>query len=76
MPESLQHLLLLREVLDSIFNFYRVDAVVCFVVIAPWLQLYHGGDMTYEMRRRKPEITHLPTQGIFYPQNVMRGTGL
>ena len=28
-------------------------------------QLYHGGDMIYEMTRRKSEATLLQTQGIF-----------
>ena len=28
-------------------------------------QLYHGGDIMYEMRRIKPEPTLLPAQGIF-----------
>ena len=28
-------------------------------------QLYHGNDMMYEMRRRKPEPTILLTPGIF-----------
>ena len=27
--------------------------------------IYCGGDMMYEMRRRNPEFTSLPTQGIF-----------
>ena len=36
--------------------------VCCYVM--PF-QLYLGGDMMYEMSRRKPEPTHLPTQAIF-----------
>ena len=42
---------------------------VCFVclmlfyALARVFQLYHGGDMIYEMKRRKPEPTLLPTQG-------------
>ena len=36
-----------------------------FYAIATILQLYHGSDMIYKMRRRKPEPTLLPTQGIF-----------
>ena len=28
-------------------------------------QLYHGGDMTYEMMRRKHELILLSTQGVF-----------
>ena len=27
--------------------------------------LFHGGDVMYEMTRKKPEATHLPTEGIF-----------
>ena len=37
-----------------------------FYAIAILFLLYHGSDMTYEMRRRKPEPTLLPTQLIFY----------
>ena len=36
-----------------------------FYAIAAVFQLYHGGDMIYKMRRRKPGPTLLPTQGIF-----------
>ena len=36
--------------------FYTIERVV---------QLYHGGDMMPEMRRRKPEPTLLPTERIF-----------
>ena len=35
--------------------------------------IYHGGDMIkkYEMRRRKPEPTLLPTEGIFnFPHHI------
>ena len=39
--------------------------LVLFYVIATVFQLYHGSDMIYEMRRRKPEWTLLPTQEIF-----------
>ena len=35
------------------------------IFAATVFQLYHGGDMMYEMKRRKPEPTLLPTQGIF-----------
>ena len=40
---------------------------VCLLVyaITTVFQLYHGDDMMYEMRRRKPKPTSLPTQGIF-----------
>ena len=36
-----------------------------FYTIAAVFQLYHGDDMMYEMRRKKPELTLLQTQGIF-----------
>ena len=52
---------------------------VCLLVyaIATVFQLYHGSDMMYAMRKRKPEPTLLPTQGIFnVPQHGMRGTSL
>ena len=35
---------------------------VLFATIATVFQLYHGGDMMYEMRRRKPAPTLLLTQ--------------
>ena len=39
---------------------------VCLLyAIATMFQLYHGGDIMYEMRRRKPESTLLQTQRIF-----------
>ena len=46
----------------------HLDTDVLFVVVlalATLFQLYHGGDMMYEMGRRKPKLTLLPTQGIF-----------
>ena len=42
--------------------------IVCLFLlygIATVFQLYHGSNMSYEMRRRKPEPTLLTTQGIF-----------
>ena len=36
-----------------------------FHTIATVFQLYNGGDMMHEMRRKKPEPTLLPTKGIF-----------
>ena len=52
--------------------------------IAMLFQLYHDGDMIYEVRRRKLEPTVLLHQGIFTPpphthaphRHGMRGTGL
>ena len=47
-----------------------IDAIwfVCLLlldVIATVFQLYHGGVIMFEMRRRKPKPTFLPTQGLF-----------
>ena len=42
--------------------------IVCLLLLygtATLFQLCHGSSMMYEMRRRKPETTFLPTQGIF-----------
>ena len=36
-----------------------------FYTVAIVFQLYHGSDMMYEMTRRKPKPTLLPTRGIF-----------
>ena len=45
-----------------------------FYAIATVFQLYHGGDMMHEMRRRKHEPTRLPTQQIFnLPQHIGMG---
>ena len=41
------------------------SSVCLFYAIAPDVQLYHGGDIMYDMRRRKPEPTPLPTQEMF-----------
>ena len=38
--------------------------LLLYTVATTW-QLYIGGDMMYEMRRRKPEHKILLTQGIF-----------
>ena len=51
----------------------RIIHHVCllFYAIATLFQLYHGGDMMNEMRKRKPEPTILTTQGIFnLPQHI------
>ena len=39
--------------------------LLLFYVRATVFQLYHDGNMMHEMRRRKPELTLLPTQEIF-----------
>ena len=39
--------------------------VLLFYTIAAVFQLYLGGEMIYEMRRRKPKPTLLPSQVIF-----------
>ena len=38
--------------------------LLLFYAIGTVFQLYHGGDMMCEIRRRKPEPTLLLTQGI------------
>ena len=43
----------------------EVVCLLLFYTTATLFQLYSGGDMMYEMRRRKPEPTCLPTQWIF-----------
>ena len=37
-------------------------------------QLYHGGDMMQEMRRRKPEPSLLPNKRNFNPHHRRTGT--
>ena len=44
---------------------HQRSSSLLFYAIATIFQLYHGVDMMYEMRRREPEPTLLPTQGIF-----------
>ena len=41
------------------------NPVCLFYAITTLFHLYHGGDKMHEMRRRKPEHSLLPTQGIF-----------
>ena len=36
--------------------------LLLFYAISTVFQIYHGGDMMYEMRRRKPKPALLPTQ--------------
>ena len=52
--------------LSNLFIIF-IDLFCClfFYIIATVFQLYYGGDMMYAMRRRMPESTLLPTQGIF-----------
>ena len=48
--------------------------VLLFYTIVIVFQLYHGGDMMHEMRRRKPEPTLIPTQGTFnVPHHIDMG---
>ena len=60
---------------------YSLFCLLLFYAMATVFRLYHGGDMMYEMKRRKPESTLLLTQGIFNPTHhigmlgTMRGTG-
>ena len=47
---------------------YAHSEFVCLLLlytIAIVFQLFHDNDMMYEMRRRKPDSTLLPTKGIF-----------
>ena len=44
---------------------YITVCLLLFYAIATVFQLYHYGDMIYEIRRRKPDPTLLQTQGIF-----------
>ena len=61
----------------AISRFGYLSICLLFYAIATIFQLYHGGNMMYEMRRRKPEPPLLPTQWIFnLPHHGMRGTGL
>ena len=46
----------------TVFTSALSNDIVCLLAIATVFQLYHGGDMMYEMRRRKPEPTLLSTQ--------------
>ena len=47
--------------------------LLLFYTIATVFQLYHGGDTMYEVRRRKTELTLLPTQRIF---NISHHSGM
>ena len=53
------------ESLEWDSNFHWQPACLLFYVKATVFQLYHGHDMMYEVRRRKPEPTLLHTQEIF-----------
>ena len=56
-----------------IFQLMLLVCLLLFYAKATVFQLYHGSDMIYEMRRRKPEPTLLPTQGFF---NLPHHTGM
>ena len=43
--------------------------LLLFYTMATLFQLYRGSDMMYEMKRRKPDPTLLPTHGIFNLQH-------
>ena len=61
---------------NELYNTYICWYVVClllFYAIATVFQIYHGGDMMYEMRKGKPDPTLLLTQGIFnLPHHIGR----
>ena len=40
-------------------------SLLLFYSIATVFNLYHGGDLMHEMRRRKSELPLLPTQRLF-----------
>ena len=43
----------------------------CFLLFYTIATVFHAGDMMYEMRKRKPEPTFVPIQGIFnLPHNI------
>ena len=48
-------------------------ACLLFYDITTILQLYHGSDMMYKMRRKKPEPTPLLSQGMF---NLLHHIGM
>ena len=50
---------------EAALDGYGTSPVCQFYAITTVFQLYHGSDMVYEMKRRKPELTLLPTQRIF-----------
>ena len=58
----------------------RMRLACLFYAIVTVFQLYHECDMMYQMTRRNPEPTLLPTQWIFKPPTLPRpgmgGTGL
>ena len=50
---------------------FIIVCLLLFYATATIFQLYHGGDMMYEIRRRNPEPTQLLTQGNFnLPQHI------
>ena len=52
---------------------HSVVVVLLFYAIARVFQLYLGGDMMYEMRRKKPKLALLSTQVIF---NLLHHIGM
>ena len=55
------------------FHGSGTSQVCLFYTVATVFQLYHGGDIMYAMRRRKPVPTILLTQGIF---NLLHHIGI
>ena len=49
----------------SAVSHIRMVCLLLLYAIVTVFQLYHGNDMMYEMRRRKPERTLRLTQGLF-----------
>ena len=57
---------------EAVLHDYGTSLVHLFYTIATVFKLYHDGDMTHEMRRRKLESTLFPTQGIInFPHRIV-----
>ena len=52
------------EVLEMVYN-HKFEILLLWHKTTTNMRLYHGDDMMYEMRRRKPESALLATQGFF-----------
>ena len=61
-----------HDMCQSMWECMFVWLLLCCAIVTVF-QLYHSSDMMREMRRRKPEPTLLPTQGVF---NLTHHTGM
>ena len=57
-------------IMDEWANWLDGFVLLLFYTIVAIFQLYHGGDMVYEMRRRKTEPTLLLTQVFYLPHHA------